>query len=215
MFNRSITSAGEAKRAESQSEYNGNSGDATAGKSTPDTGPDIAPKAVSASHAERYPDAGDPTLIDQNQHRRRLLSLAAVMVAVIISAAGVSLSMLYRAELDQQADLLRELAQSEARLIKTVTAAHAVDLGPSETPEKSLARLVDGLAQRLPKAEFGNSGDFILAGPKATKLCFRGAASRFCPVPILSSPCNRNWPAPPGLVCWDNQALFGCRIMPG
>lgn len=53
-----------------------------------------------APYNEAASDASGPVLSGDNLQRWRLLSLAAIMVAVIVLAAGVSLAMLYRAELD-------------------------------------------------------------------------------------------------------------------
>jgi len=73
------------------------------------TSVDDAPTRVDTS------EAGDNTT-----QTTRLFGLATMMVAVIATAAGISLTLLYNSEMDRQSELLRELALGEARLIKTV-----------------------------------------------------------------------------------------------
>ena len=110
------------------------------------------------------------------------------MVAVIVSAAGVSLAMLYRAELDRQSELLRELARSEARLISTVVTSQVGSLGAHSDLVVSLGDLADGLSQRLPKAGFGDSGEFILARRKDDQIVLSRRGEPFIPGPNLHIP---------------------------
>ncbi len=145
---------------------------------------------------EAASDASGPVLSDDNLQRWRLLSLAAIMVAVIVLAAGVSLAMLYRAELDSQSELLHELALSEARLINVVMSAQSVELGANMDKATSLGALADGLSQRLPKAGFGKSGEFILARRHGDQIILSRRGDPFSPGPTLTIPMQSDLAVP-------------------
>mgnify|MGYP003964216831 FL=1 len=128
--------------------------------------------------------------------RRRLMSLAAIMVAVVSTAGGVALSMLYRVDLDRQSELLRELALGEARLIETVIANQSGPNGPADIADATLANLTADLARRLPKAAFGESGEFILARRQGDQIILSRRGDPFVPGPTLSIPMQSDLAAP-------------------
>ncbi len=136
--------------------------------------------------SHRLEDREIPRPANPYWRNKRLLSLAAVMVAVILSAAVSSLVVLYRAELDSHSELLHELAVSEALLIKTVIAARTEYLGPNTMPAASLAALTDGLARNLPKAGFGESGEFILARRDGDQIILSRRGDPFSSGPTLA-----------------------------
>ncbi len=140
-----------------------------------------------------------PLAADTKAQRRRLFILAAVMITVIVAAAGVSLSLLYRAEIDRQSGLLRELALGEVKLIETLIATEHKAQGahaPNAMPSASLGKLIDDLAHRLPKAKFGKSGEFILAVRQGDQVILARRGKPFVPGPTLAVPVHSELAAP-------------------
>lgn len=127
---------------------------------------------------------------------KRQLALAAVMVAVVLSAAASSLIVLYRAELDSHSKLLLELAVSEARLIEAVIAARTGDIGPNAMPAASLADLADRLDRDLPMAGFGESGEFILARREGDQIILSRRGDPFLPGSKLAAARQANLAVP-------------------
>ncbi len=127
---------------------------------------------------------------------KRVLLLAATMISIVVSAAALSLYMLYHAELNRQSELLRELANSEARLIKSEIVARTQYHGPRPIPEQSLAVLVDDLSRRMPKARFGNSGEFILARRDGDQIILYRRGDPFLPGPNLTIPMQSDLAVP-------------------
>lgn len=127
---------------------------------------------------------------------KRLFVLATMMVAVIATAAAVSLTLLYRAQLDRQSELLRELALGEARLIATVMAMKAGDAFYNAIPDAALTELTTDLVLNLPEAQFGESGEFILAHRLGNQIILARRGAPFSPGPTLAIPMQSDLAAP-------------------
>jgi len=151
------------------------------------TGSGITPDGHGAIGMER------PLIKYTNAQSIRLLILAAVMVTVIISAAGVSLSLLYHSEFDRQSGLLRELALGEAQLVKTLITTEHKRHGthaPEAIPADTLGKLTEKLAHGLPKAKFSKSGEFILAFRRDNQIILTRRGDPFVPGPTRAVPMN-------------------------
>ncbi len=107
---------------------------------------------------------------------------------VIATVAAVSLTLLYRMEVNRQSELLHELALSEPRLIKSVIASEAASRVMQTISNEVLAELTSALAQRLPKAAIGNSGEFILTRPAGDRIILSRCGHPFVPGSNLSAP---------------------------
>ncbi|MBT5195123.1 MAG: PAS domain S-box protein [Rhodospirillaceae bacterium] len=149
-----------------------------------------------ARRVERRDDVRSSVRENSRRQNKRLALLAAGMVAVIVAAAGASLAMLYRAEVDRQSELLHELALSEARLIKSVIAAGAEYQDPLAITPGNLAILTDSLSRRLPKAGFGKSGEFILARRDGDQIILYRRGEPFSPGPTLAIPMQSDLAVP-------------------
>jgi hypothetical protein len=110
------------------------------------------------------------------------------MVGVITTVAGVSLNLLYWTEVNRQSELLHELALSESRLIKSVITSEAASRGLETISNEVLAELTGALAQRLPKAAFGDGGKFILTRRAGDRIILSRRGQPFVLGSIRSAP---------------------------
>lgn len=149
------------------------------------TSVDDAPTRVDTS------EAGDNTT-----QTTRLFGLATMMVAVIATAAGISLTLLYNSEMDRQSELLRELALGEARLIKTVISSQTDGVDGKILSNTALAEITAKIARELPKAQFGESGEFILARRQGDQIILTRRGAPFSPGPTLAIPMQSDLAAP-------------------
>ncbi len=133
---------------------------------------------------------------DTKAQRKRLIILAAIMVTVIASAIAMSLSLLYGSELDRQSRLLQELAMGEARLIETLIAARPEPQRPNARLTSGLGKLIESLTHRLPKAKFGESGEFILAFRRDDQIILSRRGDPFVPGPTRAVPMHSDLAAP-------------------
>lgn len=94
--------------------------------------------------------------------RRRILYMALIMVGVALTAAIISIGVLYRAAFDEQKARLVETAQSQARLIEAVArfdAEYSQDY-PEGAWEATLSQIREAHENY---AGFGETGEFVLA----------------------------------------------------
>ena len=143
-----------------------------------------------------------------NRQRRRMFALAVIMLTVILTAAGASLTLLYRAEFFRYSDLLRELARGEARLILTAVAAKSGPNGSHGMPDSKLATLADDLANRLPMAKFGDSGEFMLVRRQGDQIILSRRGDRFAPGSALAIPMQSDFARPARLALMGKSGIM-------
>lgn len=103
--------------------------------------------------------------------RRRILLMAAIMVAACVVAVGACMFVLYRAGLQKDRARLRVTAKSQARLIEAVARFDAKQSGdfPGGPTAATLAQIVDAHARFR---GFGETGEFALARREGGEIVF-------------------------------------------
>ena len=94
--------------------------------------------------------------------RNRIILLIAVMVTVILAIDVISVAVLYHTALAEEEGRLREVAQSQARLIEAIARFDQVYTGsyPHGARQATLTQIIDAHEHY---AGFGDTGEFTLA----------------------------------------------------
>ena len=103
--------------------------------------------------------------------RRRILFLLLIMTSVALVVSGISITLLYRATLEEEQARLVETAQSQARLMEAVARFDAVyNVDYPEGPEAAtLSQIRDAHENYL---GFGETGEFTLAKREGDLIVF-------------------------------------------
>lgn len=102
---------------------------------------------------------------------RRLYLLILLMTSVSLVVAGIAMSMLYRAAIDETRERLMETAQSQARLIEAVARFDAVQRTdfPDGATAATISQIIDA-HKRYDAA--GRTGEFALARREGDRIVF-------------------------------------------
>jgi PAS domain S-box-containing protein len=101
--------------------------------------------------------------------RKRGYLLLAIMTAVAVGVAGVTLVFLYRAAIEQQRERLVEIAQSYARLVEAMAREAKSTQGEGQWFESTITQLREA-HERF--AGFGETGEFTLAKRQDDQIVF-------------------------------------------
>ena len=104
----------------------------------------------------------------QRDRRRILLTSIVTMASVALIIGGVSIWVLYRAAYADKADWLREMVNSEARLIEAM-ADFDQELVSADPEASTLAKIRN--AHRL-RGGFGDTGEFVLAKMQGNQILY-------------------------------------------
>ncbi len=103
--------------------------------------------------------------------RSRMFLLISIMITVSLVVVSGTLTVLYRAALDEERERLVETAQSQARLIEAVARFDAVY--SKDYPEGSVAATLSQIADSHQHYKgFGETGEFTLARREGDKIVF-------------------------------------------
>ena len=110
-------------------------------------------------------------MLTQNGHRRVFL-LIMIMAVISFAVTGLTILMLYRAGFREESARLKELAQSQARLIEAVARFDAVH-SKKDHPEGPIAATLSQVVNAHERYEgFGETGEFTLARRQGDQIIF-------------------------------------------
>ncbi|RJP70323.1 MAG: PAS domain S-box protein [Candidatus Abyssobacteria bacterium SURF_17] len=106
------------------------------------------------------------------QTNRRIVLLVIIMTAIAIGVGGIVLCLLYRTSFKQQRERLREVAQSEARIIEAMARFDAIH-GAMKGPEGAFAATLEQLKDAHSRFKgFGKTGEFTLARREGEQIVY-------------------------------------------
>jgi hypothetical protein len=103
--------------------------------------------------------------------RKRIILLITIMIVIVLIIESITISILYRAAFNEQADNLRDMATTQARLIEAMARfdrIYSKDY-PGEADAATLSQMIDA---RSRYAGFGKTGEFTLAMRQGDNIVF-------------------------------------------
>lgn len=103
--------------------------------------------------------------------RKRIILLITIMIVIVLIIESITIAILYRAAFNEQADNLRDMVISQARLIEAIDRfdrIHSTDY-PLQASEMTLGKIIDAHS-RYPG--FGQTGEFTLAKRQGDRIVF-------------------------------------------
>ncbi len=103
--------------------------------------------------------------------RKRIILLILIMVVIVLGVEGIALKMLYRTAFKEQADALRDMVVSQARLIEAMARFNSLYIKnyPAGAKEATLSQIIDAHKQYN---GFGETGEFTLAKRQGDNIVF-------------------------------------------